>query len=143
MKRFRTFPALLADAESLLAKAKPSFRHSALQDLVQMLCDGRHYAWVGIYLAVAAPEPHRLLDAGADSERQLSEEPSPRNRILITLKVGPREIGLLEVESDRPGAFGSAEVAFLEQLSGMLSRYLAGPGKLAVRRARETSAATS
>jgi hypothetical protein len=53
------------------------------------------------------------------------------------MKTGTREIGVLDVESDRPTGFPSAELIFLEKVADKLARYLAGPGKYLVRRARE------
>ena len=139
MKRFRPFAELLSEVEKMLASAKPSFRDSPLQEVVRMVCDGRHYAWMGIYLAVAAPQAQPLLEAGGDSDRATSESIPSRSRILVTMTLGSREIGVIDVESDRPGAFSSAELVFLEKVAAVLARYLAGPGRFLVRKARRTA----
>lgn len=133
VKRLRPFPELLAAIEKNLAASKPSFHHSPLEDVTQLLCDGRRYAWVGIYLAVAATEPQPLLEAGADPAQPGT--PAARSRILLSIKLGSREIGVLDVESDCPNAFGSRELVFLEQVAEALARYLAGPGRFLVRKA--------
>ena len=137
MKRFRSFAELLPEIESLLASAQPSFHHSPLQDVVHTLCDGRHYAWMGIYLTVPSPAQQPLLEAGVDAA---SEKGLPsRSRVLVTMTLGSREIGVIDVESNRPGVFSSAEVVFLEQVAEALARYLAGPGRFLVRKARQNS----
>jgi len=137
VKRFRSFAELLPEIESLLSAAQPSFHHSPLEDVVQTLSDGRHYAWMGIYLAIPAPAPQPLLEAGADAAAEKAI--SSRSRVLVTMTLGSREIGVIDVESNRPGAFSSAEVVFLEQVAEVLARYLAGPGRFLVRRARQNA----
>ena len=101
------------------------------------LSDGRHYAWMGIYLAVPAPAPQPLLEAGGDATAEKAI--SSRSRVLVTMTLGSREIGVIDVESSRPGTFSSREVVFLEQVAEVLARYLAGPGRFLVRRARQNA----
>lgn len=137
MKRFRSFAELLPEIESLLASAQPSFHHSPLQDVVHKLCEGRHYGWMGIYLGVPSPAPQPLLEAGADAAAEKAM--SWRSRVLVTMTLGSREIGVIDVESHRPGTFSSAEVVFLEQVAEVLARYLAGPGRFLVRKARQNA----
>ena len=101
------------------------------------LSDGRHYAWMGIYLAVPSPAPQPLLEAGADAAAEKAI--SSRSRVLVAMTLGSREIGVIAVESNRPGAFSSAEVVFLEQVAEVLARYLVGPGRFLVRKARQSA----
>lgn len=63
--------------------------------------------------------------------------PTQRSRILLTMKRGVREIGLLDVETERASGFSAAEVAFLEQIADMLANYLAAGGRYLVRKARQ------
>jgi putative methionine-R-sulfoxide reductase with GAF domain len=60
---------------------------------------------------------------------------STLKKILVAMKVAGREIGYLNVESDRENAFGSEERVLLERVAGLLARFLTGPGKYLVRKA--------
>jgi GAF domain-containing protein len=137
VKRFLPFPEVLDAMEKKLAAATPSFHHSALEDVTQILSEGRHYCWVAIYLAVAAESPQPLLEAKGDPTAPPAS--ARRCRILLSMKLGSREIGMLEVESDRPEGFSPAEIVFLERVAETLARYLAGRGKFLARRAREAA----
>ena len=53
MKVYRPTRQLLADVECLLAANRPDAHHSPLEDVIDLLCRGRHYAWAGIFLAIA------------------------------------------------------------------------------------------
>ena len=137
MKQFRSFPELRREIEETLAGSKPAFHHSPLEDVAQLLCAGRRYAWVGIYLTVTASGPQPLLEAGADLLSRGSS--GARSRILLSMKRGIRETGLLDVETDRPNGFTAAEVAFLGEVADMLANYLSGRGKYLVRRTRRAN----
>jgi hypothetical protein len=58
-----------------------------------------------------------------------------RKKILITMKIAGREIGYLNVESDRENAFGPQERVLLERVAGALAGFLTGRGKYLVRKA--------
>jgi hypothetical protein len=137
VKRFRSFSALREAIEKQLAASRPSFHRSPLEEVVQLLCEGRHYSWVGIYLAVPEPAAQPLLEAGADSDSQTPPSLRPPSRVLLTMTLGSRELGVLDVEKDR--LFASGELVFLEQVADALARYLAGPGKFLARKARQTA----
>jgi len=63
-----------------------------------------------------------------------------RSEIVLPVKIGPRILGVIDVESDRLDAFSSQERALLEQVAEMLARYLTtDQGKLVLRKAREKS----
>ena len=53
------------------------------------------------------------------------------------MKIAGREVGFLNVESERENAFGSEERVLLERVAGLLAKFLTGPGKYLVRRAAE------
>jgi hypothetical protein len=59
------------------------------------------------------------------------------------MKLAGRELGVLDVESDRENAFGSDDRVLLETVATRLARYLAGPGKYLVRKARQGPAPAS
>lgn len=136
MKTYRSPRELLAEIECILAANEPSFRHSPLQDVVELLCQGRHYTWMGIYLAVGKNAPQQLLDGGRDSHPGRMEMPETRTKILVSMKLGGREAGVLDVENDRGNAFGAEDRVLLENVAARLARFLAGPGKYLARKAR-------
>jgi hypothetical protein len=58
------------------------------------------------------------------------------------MRVGGRELGFLNVESDRESAFGSEDRVLLDRVAGLLARFLAGPrGKYLVLKAAKLSPA--
>lgn len=135
MKVYRSTRQLLADVERVLAGNRPSFHHSPLDDVIELLCRGRHYAWVGVFLSVGESSAHQPLRAGGDAVGQVAL-PETRSKILISMKLASRELGMLSVESDRENAFGPEDQVLLEAVAGALARFLAGPGKYLVRKAR-------
>lgn len=125
---------LLADVERLLAASRPDAHHSPLEDVIDLLCRGRHYAWVGIFLAVADGATLRSMGAGSPpAEVALAET---RSKILVSMRLASRELGVLSVESDRQNAFGPQDRVLLEAVANALARFLAVRGKYLVRRAR-------
>jgi putative methionine-R-sulfoxide reductase with GAF domain len=141
LKTYRSPRELLAEIECLLAANQPSFHHSPLQDVVELLCRGRHYTWMGIYLAVGKNAPHQLLDSGRDPHPGRMEMPETRTKILVSMKLGGREVGVLDVESDRENAFGVEDRVLLENVAAKLARFLTGTGKYLARKARGQSLA--
>jgi putative methionine-R-sulfoxide reductase with GAF domain len=117
-----------------LTTNRPSFHHSPLEDVAELLIKGRHYNWVGVYLTVDKTHSSALLETHPEHPGQVAV-PSTQKKILISMKVAGREIGYLNVESDRDNAFGSEERVLLERVAGLLARFLAGPGKYLVLRA--------
>ena len=140
-----TFP-LLADIECLLASAQPSFVNSPLEEVVDLLCRGRHYAWVGIFLATGNDASQHPLCAGTDGQTQAVPAQvilhGTRCKILISLKLASRELGVLSVESDRENAFGAEDRVLLEGVADALARFLAGRGKYLACKARQQTTAS-
>jgi hypothetical protein len=125
---------LLADVERLLAASRPGAHYSPLEDVIDLLGQGRHYAWVGIFLAVADAATLRSMGASSPpAEVALAET---RSKILVSMKLASRELGVLSVESDREKAFGAQDRVLLESVANALARFLAARGKYLVRRAR-------
>ncbi len=135
MKVYRSTRQLLADVEPLLAASLPSAHHSPLEDVIDLLCRGRHYAWVGIFLAVGESTPQRSLGAGGDVPSEVAL-PETRSKILISMRLASRELGVLTAESDRENAFGAEDRVLLEDVANVLARFLAGRGKYLARKAR-------
>lgn len=135
MKAYRSTRQLLADVEGVLADSRPSFHHSPLEDVIELLCCGRHYAWVAIYLTVGANAPQHSLGAGSNTLDQV-ELPETRSKILISMKLASRELGVLSVESDHENAFGAEDRVLLEGVADAVARFLVGGGKYLARKAR-------
>jgi len=139
VKSYRSPRELLAEIERVLAANRPAFHRSPLEDVVELLCRGRHYSWMGIYLAVGEKARQQLLGAGADAHPGQVSLPETRSKILVTMKLAGREVGVLDVESDRENAFGSEDRVLLESVATVLARFLTGPGKYIVRKARTSA----
>jgi len=135
LKVYRPTRQLLADVECLLAASRPSGHHSPLDDVIDLLCRGRHYAWAGIFLAVEEDAPQQSLGAGGDAPAEVAL-PETRSKILISTKLASRELGLLSVESDREDGFGAEDRVLLEAVAEVLARFLTGRGKYLARKAR-------
>jgi len=65
--------------------------------------------------------------------------PGTVKKIVVAIKIAGRDVGFLNVESDRWSAFGSEDRVLLERVAGLLARFLTGPGKYLVRRAAASS----
>ena len=141
MKSYRSTRSLLVEIEELLDKNRPSFHHSPLEDVAALLLEGRRYSWVGIYLSVDSNRSSALLENAHPAHPGQVAVASTLKKILVTMKVAGREIGYLNVESDRENAFGSEERVLLERVAGLLARFLTGPGKYLVRKAAKPSPA--
>ena len=135
MRTYRSTRDLLADVKKVLAGNRPSFHHSPLEEIAGLLCEGRHYSWVGIYLTLDEKSSSALLEEALIKPNQVAVH-GTRKKIVVAMRVGGRELGFLNVESDRDYAFGSEEQVLLERVAGLLARFLAGPrGKYLVLRA--------
>ena len=139
MKTYRSARELLAEIERVLAANRPSFHHSPLDDVIELLRRGRHYTWIGIYLVIGENTPHPLLGAGRAHPGEVAL-PGTRSKVLISMKLAGRELGVLAVESDCENAFGSEDRVLLENVASVLARFLTGPGKYVMRKAREVAA---
>jgi putative methionine-R-sulfoxide reductase with GAF domain len=127
VKSYRSSQKILADTERVLVRSRPSFHGSPLEEVAELLSEGRRYSWVGIYLTLGEQSSSPLLET-PHHPAQLAD-PSTVKKILVAMKIAGRELGFLSVESDRENAFGAEERVLLERVAGMLARFLAGPGK--------------
>ncbi len=67
-----------------------------------------------VALAAADGEPHIVLDIGTVAQSiSYSEFPATRSGMALPLKIGHEIIGVLEVQSEQPEAFGDDELAVL------------------------------
>jgi putative methionine-R-sulfoxide reductase with GAF domain len=134
VKPFRSTRDLLADVEQSLAENRPSFHDSPLEKVAGLLAEGRHYGWVGIYLTLEKQPAMPLLPNAHPAQFEAS---GTRKKVIVTMKIAGREIGFLNVESNRENAFGADERVLLERVAGLLAKFLTGPGKYLVRKAGE------
>jgi putative methionine-R-sulfoxide reductase with GAF domain len=134
VKPFRSTRELLADVEQSLAENRPSFHDSPLEKVAGVLAEGRHYGWVGIYLTLEKQPAMALLPNAHPAQFEAS---GTRKKVIVTMKIAGREIGFLNVESNRENAFGADERVLLERVAGLLAKFLTGPGKYLVRKAGE------
>ena len=132
MKVYRSTRQILADIKGILATSQPSFHHSPLEDVIELLCRGRHYAWAGIYLAVGGNGAQHSLSAGGDIPHHV-ELPETRSKILISMRLAFGEVGVLSVESDHENA---EDRVLLEEVADAVARFLVGRGKYLARKAR-------
>ncbi|HZQ20968.1 MAG TPA: GAF domain-containing protein [Terriglobales bacterium] len=139
MKPYSSPRDLLAKIEQELADNRPSFHHSPLERVAELLADGRHYGWVGIYLKLDEKSAPALLENLVHPAQFAAA--GTRKKVIVAMKIAGREVGFLNVESDRENAFGPEERVLLERVAGLLAKFLTGPGKYLVRKATEPAPA--
>jgi hypothetical protein len=139
VKPYRSTRSLLTEVERVLASNRPCFHGSPLEIVAGLLCEGRHYSWAGVYLTLDSKSSPALLQDAADLHPAQVAAAGTRKKILVSMKVAGREVGFLNVESDRENSFGSEDRVLLERVAGLLARFLTGPGKYLVRKAAKPS----
>jgi L-methionine (R)-S-oxide reductase len=110
-----------------------------------------HYSWVGVYLvegddlvlgswqgpeatehvripvgqgicgAAAASGRTEVVDDVNADPRYLACFPSTRSEIVVPITADGRVIGEIDIDSDRPAAFGDEDRAFLERVAELVS----------------------
>ena len=129
--------------------------NAAMRQVVRLLKDGMpHYTWVGIYLLegeelvlgpfLGKPSPHTRIplgngicgaaatqketiivdDVNADP-RYLACSIETRSEIVVPIMNGADVLGEIDIDSDRPSAFGANDRALLEQVAPLLAEALA------------------
>lgn len=137
MKPYRPTSALLADIDRALASNQPSFHRSPLERVADLLAEGRHYSWVGVYLSFDDASSSALLEKAGHPGHMAT--PGALKKILVSMKIAGRELGFLSVETDREHALGAEDRVLLERVAGLLARFLSGKGRYLVRRAAKPS----
>jgi L-methionine (R)-S-oxide reductase len=112
-----------------------------------------HYSWVGIYLveeddlvlgpwkgpaatehvripigqgvcgAAAASGRTEIVDDVIADERYLACFPSTRSEIVVPIAYEGRVVGEIDIDSDRPAAFGPEDKEFLERIAVLISAH--------------------
>lgn len=149
----------LADVELALGRggSDEEVLQSAVDALHEQV---EHYSWVGIYLvdgdelvlgpwrgpqateheripvgqgvcgaAAASGETEIVDDVDADP-RYLACFPSTRSEIVVPIFHEGRVVGEIDIDSDRPAAFGEADRATLERIALRIGPYCAGHGRV-------------
>ena len=120
---------------------------TAVRALEQQMPD---YTWVGVYLLegnelvlgpfVGKPSPHTRIPLGrgicgaAAAEKttiivdDVNEDPrylacsiETRSEIVVPIMLGPEVLGEIDIDSDRPAAFGPQDKALLERIAARLA----------------------
>ena len=116
MKTYLPTRDLLLDVQLLLGTHKPRVgRPSPLGTVLTLLQQGRHYAQARIQVG----EP---LPLEGDSH-------------VFPIRLASRTLGYLQVEGEH-GRLSAADRALLEGVTLAIARYLTGPGKYVLTRAR-------
>ena len=124
---------------------------SAMQQVVRLLKDAvPYYTWVGIYVVegdelalgpfLGKPSPHTRIplgrgicgaavtekativvdDVNADP-RYLACSLETKSEIVVPIMRGTQPVAEIDIDSDRPAAFGPADRALLEPIAAMLA----------------------
>jgi L-methionine (R)-S-oxide reductase len=140
---------LLTALNSAIAAAPTA--ESAMQQAVRLLKDAiPHYTWVGIYVLegnelvlgpyIGKPSPHTRIplgrgicgaaatekativvdDVNADP-RYLACSIETKSEIVVPILRGADVLGEIDIDSDRPAAFGPPDRALLEPVAAMLA----------------------
>jgi len=143
---------------------------SPLVEIARLLQSGRHYFAVTIFLqagarlvraASAGPAPRcesmrlgegnvgqaavtaklKVVPDVAHDPQYVKVFAATRSEFVMPIKIGTHVIGVMDVESDRLNAFAYRDRVLLHQVAVVLARFLAGPGKYLVMKAREAGIA--
>lgn len=167
MKPYSSTSQLLVAAAEALA-AKPSLsQHTSLDELVDLLNNGRRYLWTSIYLrsdeqtlvrmASAGPETQcysvelgvgivgqaaqtgapRLLPDVAADRQYREVLPQTRSELAMPVKIGDRVLGVINVESEQ--TLVQHDLVLLKEVAEQLVRFLTRQGKYVMMRAKEFS----
>jgi len=169
VKRYQSARKVLADVERALAASKPGANATPLDDVLDILYEGRHYFWIGIYLVVGrevrrqafrgpVPPCHTFAfgkgNVGTTGEKgitkviaDVSQDPTysmcfleTKSEIVVPIKLVTTTMGVIDVESDRANAFGPTDRVLLKRVALLLAKFLHSKGKYLVRKAREADA---
>jgi L-methionine (R)-S-oxide reductase len=147
-----THSTVLEDVRTTLARERDATR--AMESTVKLLKERvPDYNWVGIYLLhgnelvlgpfVGKPSPHTRIplgrgicgaaaaekqtiivdDVSAD-DRYLACSIETKSEIVVPIMRGNDVLGEIDIDSDRPAAFGAEDRELLEQVAALLSTKL-------------------
>lgn len=146
IRRFQSAHAVLHSVKAKLAlSATSAVAHSShpqvLDEVVDILCDGRGYSWVGIYLAVQQDNATQVNSSAAPRLTGTARFPETKSEIAVPIRLGTSILGMIDVEVDRPNALHRQERVLLTQVAAVMAQYLTtSAGKLLLRQARKQPA---
>ncbi len=147
----QTHAGILDGIRAALANERD--RTHAMETAVRLLKQVPHYTWVGIYLLdgnelvlgpfLGKPSPHTRIplgrgicgaaaaekstivvdDVNADP-RYLACSVETRSEIVVPILKGSDVLGEIDIDSDTPAAFGTADRELLEQVAALLARVM-------------------
>ncbi|HKW66303.1 MAG TPA: hypothetical protein VJP04_03370, partial [Terriglobales bacterium] len=132
MKTYRTPQELESRIEAALAR-KAGPQNTPLDEVAEILGDGRHYSWIGIYLVageISKPGPSRAKTGSR----------AVQTHAVIPVALGQHVYGAMEVQSQKGKVLSEKDRILLKRVAGRLAKYLHGPGAWLVRKAREAAA---
>ena len=143
-------PGDLTTAIGSAVAAAPTIE-SAMQQVVRLLKDAvPYYTWVGIYVVegnelvlgpfIGKPSPHTHIPLGRgicgaaaaekatiivddvhSDPRYLACSVDTKSEIVVPIMRGNDVLGEIDIDSDRPAAFGEADKNMLESVAAMLA----------------------
>lgn len=148
----KNYDAVLENVRAAVDRA--SDPDGAMEAVVETLKNALpHYTWVGIYLLDGnelvlgpfrgKPSPHTRIPLGrgicgaaaaekativvddvSTDRRYLACSSDTKSEIVVPIMTGPDVLGEIDVDSDHPAAFGSADRSLLEEAAALLARRL-------------------
>jgi putative methionine-R-sulfoxide reductase with GAF domain len=150
---------LVAEAKRVLDAWKPTNRHSPLQEVLELLAEGRRYESLGIYLVLGeriklaahagrVPASDNLGfgegNVGAAAKNGITKIkdmgmniPDRKPELAVPIKLAGRVMGVLQVESNR---LAPSDNILVHEIAHLIARFLTSNGKHLVRKAREKAA---
>jgi putative methionine-R-sulfoxide reductase with GAF domain len=145
-----------------------AFPESPLAQIARLLQSGRQYFAVTVFLlagtrlvrtASAGPPPRcdsmrlgegnvghaavtgklKVVPDVARDAQYVQVFSETRSELIVPIKIGAHVIGVIDVESDRRDAFSFKDRVLLREAAAALARFLVGPGKYLVMKAREAA----
>lgn len=160
MKKAHPSPrVLVAEAKRVLDSWRPSDRRSPLDEVLELLEEGRRYESLSIYLVLgdrvklvahrgSAPAGDSLafgesnIGSAAKNGITKSKDISVGDaeggaELAVPIKLAARVLGVLDVESSR---LSSQDNILVHEVAHLIARFLTSNGKHLVRKAREAAA---
>jgi putative methionine-R-sulfoxide reductase with GAF domain len=150
---------LVAEAKRVLDSWRPSDRHSPLDEVLELLAEGRGYESLSVYLVLGdrvklvahsgnAPANDSLgfgeSNIGSAAKNGITKskaisvgDPQGRPELAVPIKLAARVLGVLDVESSRLSA---SDNILVHEVAHLIARFLTSNGKHLVRKAREAAA---
>jgi putative methionine-R-sulfoxide reductase with GAF domain len=162
LKKTHSSPRMLvAEAKRVLDAWRPSERNSPLDEIVELLAEGRSYESLSIYLVLGdsvklvshtgtVPASDRVAfgegNVGATAKNGITKskeisvnDPASQPELAVPIKLAARVLGVVDVQSTR---LTSSDNILVHEVAHLIARFLTSKGKRLVRKAREKEATT-